>query len=51
MRQKRLADMANRAGAKKCHEFETDLGDIAGRQAKNRRSIKINMSRVVRPYT
>ena len=38
------------AGAKKCHDFETDLGDIAERQAKNRRSTKINMSRGLRPY-
>jgi hypothetical protein len=29
--------------AKKCHEFETDLGDIALRQPRTRRSHKINM--------
>ena len=36
---------------KKCHEFETDLGDIAVRQPRIRRSNKINMPREVRPYT
>jgi Homeodomain-like domain len=35
---------------RKCHEFETDLGAIAVRQTRNRRSDKINMSREVRPY-
>jgi ABC-type multidrug transport system ATPase subunit len=33
----------------KRHQFETDLGDIAVRQTRNHRSIKINMSQVVRP--
>ena len=37
--------------AKKCHEFETDLGDIAVRQPRKPRSNKINMSREVRPYS
>ena len=36
---------------RKCHEFETDLGEIAVRQPRIRRSRKINMSRAVRPYT
>jgi hypothetical protein len=38
------------SGAKRCHEFETDLGDAAVRQTKIRRSNKINMSRGVRAY-
>jgi len=36
---------------RKCHELETDLGDIVMRQPRTRRSRKINMSGVVRPYT
>jgi hypothetical protein len=41
---------ARRQRPRKCHEFETDLGDIAVRQARTRRSHKINMSREVRSY-
>jgi hypothetical protein len=36
---------------RKCHEFETDLGAADVRQPRNRRSIKINMSLKMRPYT
>ena len=36
---------------RKCHEFETDLDDIAVRQPRTRRSRKINMSREVRACT
>jgi len=35
---------------KKCHEFETDLGDIVVRQLRKPRSYKIDASRAVRPY-
>jgi hypothetical protein len=46
--------IANRDGqvgwGRKCHEFETDLGDIAVRQPRTRRPRKINMSRGLRPY-
>jgi hypothetical protein len=35
---------------RKCHERETDLGDVAVRQPRTRRSNKINMSRAVRSY-
>ena len=35
---------------RKCHELETDPGDIAVRRTGKSRSRKINMSGVVRPY-
>ena len=47
-----VGDAPHRDGRlRKCHEFETDLGDIAVRQPRNRRSQKINMSHKLRPYT
>jgi hypothetical protein len=36
--------------ARKCHEFETDHGDIVMRQPRKPTSRKVNMSRAVRPY-
>jgi hypothetical protein len=42
---------AGRLRLRKCHGFEIDLGAIAVRQLRIRRSHKINMSREVRPYT
>jgi hypothetical protein len=42
---------AKRLRLRKCHDFETDLGDIAVRQPITRRSNKINMSCGVRPYS
>ena len=35
---------------RKCHEFETDHGDIVVRQPRKPRSHKINMSRTARSY-
>jgi hypothetical protein len=35
---------------RKCHELETDHGDIVMRQPRRPRSRTINMSRGVRPY-
>jgi hypothetical protein len=37
--------------AKKCHEFEIDLGGVVLRQPETCRQSKINMSRGVRPYS
>ena len=44
-------DVGQPRRSRKCHEFETDLGDIAVRQPGTRRSYKINMSCDVRPYS
>ena len=45
-----LAWLLARGRFRKCHESETDLGDIAVRQPRTRRSAKINMSYEVRSY-
>jgi hypothetical protein len=42
-------DRAGPATLRKCHEFETDRGDIAVRQPRKPRSRKINMSPDLRP--
>jgi hypothetical protein len=41
----------SRRPAEECHEFETDLDDIAVRQRRSPSSIKIDMSSATRPYT
>jgi hypothetical protein len=42
--------LPKRLKLRKCHEFETDLSDIAVRQTGKPRQREVDMSRAVRPY-